>query len=225
MSFYEWGIKALPEGSDSPSRLGLVAKQLGYDGIIICNSEPSTIFQPEAAAEIRGIEVSFGALAAADSPRMLRSLVAAMRPNYNFIAACVCSSEMNRAACEDSNVDVLLHSGEKYVLEIAAARAARLNQVAIGIDLSSMIRLRGTARSKWLDALRRNMDLIRKFDLDIMITAGPRSHLDLRTPRDLLALAEIAGFDASEAKEALHLPGRILELNRRIWADKGVEIL
>jgi ribonuclease P/MRP protein subunit RPP1 len=88
-----------------------------------------------------------------------------------------------------------------------------------------MIRLRGTARSRWLDALRRNMDLIRKFDLGIMITAGIRSHIDLRTPRDLMALAEIAGFDVSEAKEALNLPGRILELNRRNWANSGVELL
>jgi ribonuclease P/MRP protein subunit RPP1 len=225
MSFYEWGVKALPEGSDSPSRLGLAAKRLGYDGIIICNSKPEAIFRPEAAAEIRGIDVSFGAVAAADSPRVLRSTVASLRPNCDFIAACVCSSEMNRAACEDSNIDVTLHSGEKFVLEIAAARAARLNQVAIGVDLSPMIRLRGTARSRWLDALRRNMDLIRKFDLGVMITAGIRSHIDLRTPRDLMALAEIAGFDASEAKEALNLPGRILELNRRNWANPGVEIL
>lgn len=225
MSLYEWGIKALPEGSDSPSRLGLAAKRLGYDGIIICNSEPRNVFRPDAAGMVKGIEVSFGAAVSADNPKVLRSRVAALRLQYNFIAVQGGSDEINRAACEDPNVDVLLHPGEKYVLEIAAARAAKLNQVAMGIDLHPLIRLRGGSRSKWMEILRRNLKLIRKFDLDIMITAGARSHLDLRSPRDLLALAEIAGFGTSEAKAALHLPGQILELNRRNWAGPGVEIL
>lgn len=225
MSFYEWGIKALPEGSDSSSRLGLAAKHLGYDGIIICNTEPGNVFRPDAAGNIKGIEVSFGAEVSADNPKALRSRVAALRLKYSFIAARGGSDEINRIACEDPNVDVLLHPGGKYVLEIAAARAARLNKVAIGIDLHPLIRSRGGGRSKWLEILRRNLGLIRKFDLDIMITAGARSHFDLRSPRDLLALAEIAGFETSEAEEALRLPGRILELNRRNWAGPGVEIL
>jgi ribonuclease P/MRP protein subunit RPP1 len=225
MSFHEWGIRALPEGSDSPSRLGLSAKRLGYNGIIICNQDPRAIFRPDAANKIKGIDISFGAVAAADSPKLLRARIAALRPDYDFIAARADSPEMGRAACEDSNVDVLIHLGEKHILDIAAARAARLNRVAIGIDLSQMIRLRGIARSKWLDATRRNLSLIRKFDLDIMITARPKSHLDLRAPRDLLALAEVLGLDAFEAKEALDIPGRILELNRRNFANSGVEVL
>ncbi|MGA9098066.1 MAG: RNase P subunit p30 family protein [Methanotrichaceae archaeon] len=226
MSFYEWDIMALPEGSDSPSRLGLAAKHLGYDGIIICNSEPGNIFRPDASEKIKGISISFGARVVANTPRSMTSRVDGLRSKYPFIAVYGSSKEINRAACENPNVDVLLHPGDgKHILEISSARAAKLNQVAIGIDLSPLIRLHGSSRSKWLNILRRSLDLIRKFDLDTMITAGCRSHLDLRAPRDLLALAEIAGFEPSEAERAMRLPAKILDLNMRSWEGPGVELL
>ena len=66
---------------------------------------------------------------------------------------------------------------------------------------------------------------MRKFHLRPVITAGAASHLDLRSPRELMALAGVAGFEPDEAKEALRLPGRLLELNRRRWAGPGVEVL
>ncbi|MFB3765793.1 MAG: RNase P subunit p30 family protein [Methanotrichaceae archaeon] len=226
MSFYEWGIRALPEGSDSPSRLGFAAKHLGYNGIIICNLEPRNIFRPDASRKIKGISISFGALVAASTPRSMIAHVENSRQRYPFIAVRGGSKEINRAACENPFVDVLLHPEDgKHILEISSARAAKLNRVAMGVDLSPLIRLRGGSRSKWLDILRRNLDLIRKFDLDIMITAGCRSSLDLRAPRDLMAMAEIAGLEPSEAERAMSLPAKILDLNMRSWAGPGVELL
>ncbi|MDM7912054.1 MAG: RNase P subunit p30 family protein, partial [Methanotrichaceae archaeon] len=110
-------------------------------------------------------------------------------------------------------------------LGIAAARAAEQNQVAIGFDLSPLIRLRGSYRTRWLDIQRRNIELVRKFDLSMIITANARSHLDLRSPRDLMALAEVTGFEPSEARDALKLPGKLLALNKRSWLGPGVELL
>ncbi|MDM7913454.1 MAG: hypothetical protein QUS09_10185, partial [Methanotrichaceae archaeon] len=67
MSYYEC-LKALPEGSDSASRLALAAKRLGYQGIIVCNVEPEKLFRPDAASNIRGIDVAFGAEVMAANP-------------------------------------------------------------------------------------------------------------------------------------------------------------
>jgi ribonuclease P/MRP protein subunit RPP1 len=125
------------------------------------------------------------------------------------------SDETIRAACEDPNVDMLMHLDEgRRPLGIAAARAAEQNQVAIGFDLSPLIRFRGSYRSRWLDVQRRSIELARKFD-----------HLDLRTPRDLMALAEVMGLEHSEAEEAMNLPGKLLDLNLRSWQGPGVELL
>ncbi len=225
MSFYEC-LKALPEGSDSVSRLAIVARHLGYRGIVICNAVPEDIFRPDAALIVRGIDVNYGAEVNASNPRALRSQVSSLRSHFPLIVVQGRSDEMIRAACEDPNVDVLLHRDDsKRPLGIAAAKSAKQNQVAIGFDLSPLIRLRGNSRARWLDVQRRNIVLVRKFDLSIMITANARSRMDLRTPRDLMALAEVMGLEDFEAKEALKLPGKLLGLNKRSWQSPGVELL
>jgi ribonuclease P/MRP protein subunit RPP1 len=225
MSFYEC-LKALPEGSDSASRLTLAAKHLGYQGIIICNAEPERIFRPDAAFFVKGIEVTLGTEVKAPNPRSLRSRISSLRSRFPLIMVQGRSDEIIRAACEDPNVDVLMHMDEaRRPLGIAAAKSAKQNQVAIGFDLSPLIRVRGSSRSKWLDIQRRSIELSRKFDLSIAITANARSHLDLRAPRDMVALAEVIGLDRFEAVEALKLPGRLRDLNRRDWQSPGVELL
>jgi ribonuclease P/MRP protein subunit RPP1 len=227
MISYECGLHSLPEGSDSPSRLALVAKRLGYQGIIICNHTGfEKVFMPEASGNVRGIEVAFGLEVQAPNPKVLRSRISSSRQKYHFIAVHGGPDEINRAACEDPSVDVLLHPEEsRHGLSIAAARSAKLNQVAMGFDLSPLIRHRGPARSRWLEVLKKTLILARKFDLGIMITAGPRSHLGLRAPRDLMAMAMLAGFEEEEFWDAMALPHEILELNRRVWAGPGVEVL
>ncbi len=225
MSFYEC-LNAYPEGSASASRLALTAKRLGYRGIIICNQEPNKLFRPEAAENIRGIEVSIGTEVAASNAKALRSRVSALRARYPFLMVRGTTEEIVRVASEDPNVDVLLHPCDgRRPLGIATARAARLNQVAIGFDLSPLLHLCGMPRARWLEAVRRNLLLARKFDLSPVVTAGARSHFDLRSPRDLIAMAEVAGFEHDEAREALGRPGKLLELNRRNWQGPGVELL
>ena len=225
MSFYEC-LKAYPEGSASASRLALTAKRLGYQGLIICNQEPSKVFRPKAADRIKGISLTFGAEIKATNTRALRGRILALRGSYPFLAVQGVTEETVRAACEDPSVDLLLHPCDgQRTFPIASARAAKLNRVAIGFDLSPLMRLRGSSRARWLEAAKRNLKLARKFDLALVITANARSHLDLRAPRDLLALAEVAGFDPGEAAAALQLPGKLVELNRKKWLGPGVELL
>jgi ribonuclease P/MRP protein subunit RPP1 len=225
MSYYEC-LKALPEGSDSASRLALAARRLGYQGIIVCNAEPEKIFRPYAASRVTGIDVAFGAEVTAANSRVLKSRISSLRSHFPYILVNGCSDEMIRAACENPSVDVLMHMDERRrPLGIAAAKAAEQNQVAVGFDLSPLIRLRGSYRARWLDIQRRNIELVRKFDLSVIITANARSHMDLRSPRDLMALAEVAGFEPSEARAALELPGKLLALNKRSWLGPGVELL
>jgi ribonuclease P/MRP protein subunit RPP1 len=223
MSFYEC-LQAFPEGSDSASRLALTAKRFGYKGIIICNLMPDRIWGLQPALSMKGIDVVLGVEVAADNARSLKSRVSSLRRRYPFLVVNAGSEEMIRAACEDPQMDVVYMSG-RLILGIAAARSAKLNQVAIGFDLSHLIRLRGSARARWLEATARNLELARKFSLNLVITAGARSRLDLRAPRDLLALAEVAGFGPDEAATALELPGKLVRLNAGHWVSPGVELL
>ena len=227
MSYIESCLHALPEGSDSPSRLALIARRLGYGGIIICNHTGyEKFFRPEAVKEVKGIEVAFGIEVVANNLRSMHSRVAAARLRFPFVAVHGGSEEMNKAACENPEIDVLFHPEEgRKALGIASAKAAQMNQVAIGFDLRPLIHLRGSSRSRWLEVVQRNLSLARKFELSMTITTGSRSRLDLRAPRELRALADIAGFENHETEAALRYPARVLELNKRRWAGPGVEIL
>jgi ribonuclease P/MRP protein subunit RPP1 len=227
MSYFECCLHSLPEGSDSPSRLALAARRMGSEGIIICNHTGfEKIFNPDAAGEVKGIKVDYGIEVVANNPRSMHSRVASARAQFPFVGVHGGSEETNRAACENPEVDVLFHPEEgRKVLGIAAAKAAAMNQVAIGFDLRPLIHLRGSSRSRWLEVVQRNLNLARKFELSMIITTGSRSHYDLRAPRELQALAKIAGFESHETEEALSYPARLLDLNRRRWAGPGVEIL
>jgi len=186
------------------------------------------IFRFDAAHRIKGIGVTIGVEVAADHPRTLKSRVASLRTRYPFLMVHGKTEELIRAACEDANVDVLLHPCShdlKRTLGIATARAAQHNQVAIGFDLRPLLLLRGMARARWMEAARRNLQVARKFELPLVITGGARSHLDIRAPRDLMAMARLVGFETGEALDALKLPARLAELNKRKWAGPGVELL
>ena len=225
MSYFEC-LRAYPEGSSSASRMALKAKSLGYGGIIICNAAPGNLFRPEAAERIRGIEVAIGAEVMAKDVRSLRSRITSLRPRYPLLLVRAATEELVRTASEDPNVDVLMPPiDSRRPLGIAAARAAQLNQVAIGFDLGPFFCLSGRHRSSWLESLGRNLQLARKFDLRLLLTVGARSHLDLRSPRDIIALAEVMGFEHQEACRALSLAGDIMALNRRCWPSPGVELL
>jgi len=227
MSYYECNLHALPEGSDSPSRLALVAKRLGYAGIIVCNhSSSGPVIGTDGAKSVGGIEVAWGTELVAKNPQVLHQKVASMRGRVDFLAVHGGQDKINRAACEDPNVDLLVHpqkDGKK--LGVAAAKAAKDNQVAIGLDLGPLIKFRGGSRIRWMNTIQKDLALIRKFDLGLMITAGAYSHLDLRAPRELAALANLLGLEGEVAKDALAFPGSILALNRKKWILPGVELL
>jgi len=225
MNFYEC-VKVYPEGSSSISRMALTARNLGYKGIIICNCDPSRIFMQNAAKMVKGIEIAIGAEVVASNSRALKSRVGALRTRYPFLMVHAAADETIRIASEDPNLDLLVYPCDvRRPLAIATAKSAKDNQVSIGFDLSPLIRLRGSHRARWLQAVSQNLKLVRKFELSAIITTGARSHLDLRSPRDLAALAEVAGFLPEEAKEALRRHEMLLEQNRRHWVGPGVELL
>jgi len=225
---FEPNLHSLPEGSASASRLALAAKRLGYAGIIITN-HTTTCGRPigvEAARLVAGIEVVIGAEIVASDQRSLHSKAASLRERVDFLAVHGGDEKINRAACEDPNVDLLAHPHQgRAGIGVAAAKAAQENQVAIALDLSPMILLRGPARIRWMETVRRDLDLFGKFDIPLMITTGGRSHLDLRSPRELTAMAALLGLDRDRASEAFSLPESILALNRRRWTSVGVELV
>jgi len=227
MSYYECNIHAFPDGSDSASRLALVAKRLGYSGIIISNHTTfGKVFAADAVEHVKDIEVTWGTELVAKNPRDLRLRTNALRNQVEFLTVHGGLEKINRAACEDPQVDLLVHPQmDGRFLGVVAAKTARDNQVAIGLDLSPMFYLRGGFRIRWMKTVNRDLALIRKFDLNLMITTCAKSHFDLKSPKDITTMAKLLGLEEEEVKEALSFPKTILELNRKRWVCPGVELL
>jgi ribonuclease P/MRP protein subunit RPP1 len=74
-----------------------------------------------------------------------------------------------------------------------------------------------------IERLRRLADILEQYDTPFVVSVDPRSHLDLRAPRDLAALGETVGLDAETVREGLAEWGRLAERNRERAAERFVE--
>lgn len=218
IAFYDLDVHALPECADSPSRLWLKARQFGYSGIAIANHSDFFRQFPRQDGIFIGIEIT------AETEMELEGKIGAYRPVVDVLAVHGASEEINRAALEDSRVDILAHpeqvkeGGINHVL----AKLASDNEVAIEFNLSALIDSRGGIRSKLLSSMSKNFKLAKKFKAPVILTSGARSHYDLRAPIDMAALAGLFGMSREEALYSLSkTPERILKKSAR----KGVEVV
>jgi ribonuclease P/MRP protein subunit RPP1 len=139
--FYDFGTHPYPEGSSSPARLLLTARQLGYDGI--CAAYHQEFFpgrQDKLPAGIfRGVEIRAG------NANELRRGIDRFRDRVNVLAVHGEDEVINRAACEDSRVDILAHPQEDKSPGInhIIARLAADHGVAIEFSLTRSCATKG----------------------------------------------------------------------------------
>jgi len=228
--FYDLCVHAVPDGDNSVEELASLARHFGYSGFALTNhsdklpQKKPVLPSPEGFEIIRGIEL------VEENPSKLHGLVGKFRKNADVLIVHGGSEKVNRAAVENSGVDILNHpsfeksSGINQVL----AKAAADNEVAIGLNLRPLLHSRGSRRIRLLTDLRANLDLARKYDVRLVLSSDAMSCYDLRPPREMLALAELFGLEESEAIDALStVPERILARNRPSPGKvrEGVEVV
>jgi ribonuclease P/MRP protein subunit RPP1 len=158
---------------------------------------------------------------------MLRNLINIYRDKVTILAVHGGDERLNRVACSDSRVDVLIHpeSGTSNGLNHTLAKFAKRNDVAIGFSIDYLWRHRGYYRSRLLSLQRKNFSICRKFALKFILTSGALSLYDLKPPREIEALSRFVGMDGPESESALStIPRNIL--NKRLKGVKsGKELL
>jgi ribonuclease P/MRP protein subunit RPP1 len=228
--FYDFCVHAVPDGENTAEQLAALARHFGYSGIALANhSDKLPQSQPELSSTnefeiFRGIEL------VEENPSKLHGLIGKFRKSVDVLIVHGGSENINRAALENPQVDILNHpafeksSGLNQVL----AKAAAENNVAIGLTLRPFLHSRGPRRVRLLSDLRANLDLARKYDVPLVLSSDAMSCFDLRSPRDALALAEVCGLEEDEALEAMTtVPERIISKNRPGpgYIREGVEVL
>ena len=135
---------------------------------------------------------------------------------------------LNRFAVEQPKVDVLAHPMRDGDVNHVLARAAADNGVHLEFNLGRVLRRDGGARVRAVEGLRKLRELVEQYDAPFVVSAGPRSHLQLRAPRELFALGQVVGFDRETVEAGLTAWGDIAAWNRErrsgTFIEPGVRI-
>jgi ribonuclease P/MRP protein subunit RPP1 len=228
--FYDFCVHAVPDGENTIEQLTALARYFGYSGIALANHSDKL---PQSWPELPStdeVEVFRGIELVEENPSKLHGLIGKFRKSVDVLIVHGGSEAVNRAALENPRVDILNHpafdksSGLNQVL----AKAAAENDVAIGLTLRPLLHSRGPRRVHLLSDLRANLDLARKYDVPLVLSSDAISCFDLRSPMEVLALAEICGLEEQEALEAMTtVPERIISRNRPGpgYIREGIEVL
>ncbi len=210
-NFYDFNIH--PSDS-SITELAFEAKRLGYSGIAVINSTiPDKEALPENFSIYRCVEIS---------GKKIREEIKKHKGS-EILTVTGGDESLNRAAVETEGLDFLLQPAQ---FNNVLAKAAFDNSIAIGFNLGSLIHLRWEARVRELSIMRKNLRHARKYNLLMILTCNAHSIYDLRSPREMTALAGLFGMTKEEAVEAMSAsPCAILRRKSPEYIQEGIEIV
>lgn len=215
-------VHARPDGESTVARLALTAAEYGYDGLVVRNhGDAMADFDADRIADAYGIDVVPGVeVRAADASRA-SGYVGSHRESTPVV--CLHGGDLNRFGVEQDRLDVLAHPMRGGDVNHVLAKAAAEHGVRLEFNLADVLRADGGPRVQAVSRLRKLRELVRKYDAPYVVSADARSHLQLRAPRELVAVGEVIGFDREEISEGLREWGRIAERNRERLSEAFVE--
>lgn len=219
-------VAPAPDGASTAARFALTACEYSYGGIV-CRSEPGRAISPATAAEIEeayGVDVIDGIEIRTSSPGSASGAVGNHRSRHTLVCVRGGSAAMNRFAAEEPRVDVLTRpmAGRGDVNHVIVKAAAR-NGVRVEFDLGPVLRTSGGQRVRAISDLRKLRELVVKYDAPYVVSAGARSHLALRAPREIAAVGERVGFPREWVTEGLREWGALAARNRALQAQSFIE--
>jgi len=215
-------VHAYPDGSATAARFAATAARTGYDGVVIRAREATPDYA--AVREASDVDVVDAVEVVAPDPERASGAVGGLRPDHTLVCVRGGTDRLNRFAVENERVDVLTRpmAGEGDVNHVLANRAAD-NGVRIEFDLGPVLRTSGGERVRALRNLRKLRELVADADAPFVVSATPASHLELRAPRELLALGDVVGFDPETVRTGLREWGELAERNRHRGSESFVE--
>jgi ribonuclease P/MRP protein subunit RPP1 len=221
--FYE-AVRAFPDGESTAARFALTAAECDFSGLVVRNAPAALDDRPhgETIADeydidvVEAVEISTGERAAASAR------VTECREEHTLVAVRG-SDSLNRFACEEPRVDVLARPMAEGDVNHVLARAAKRNGVCFEFDFGRVLRASGGRRVQALADLRKLREIVFYYDAPYVVSASPTSHLEIRAPRELLALGEMVGFDREQVETGLAEWGRLAARNRDRLSESFIE--
>ncbi len=219
-------------GEDSAEEMAKRAKKLGIAGIGICKFYGTGADLSWDMPSVEGIDFVKVIILKPKHAGELEKLAAKVRGRTEVVAVYGGNYDVNRAACENSMVDVLFHpelgrndSGIDHI----CARAAKENNVAMEINFREILESYKRHRIYVLGAMRRNIMLCEKYGVDMVTSSGAHTKWNMRSGRDMAAVSHLLGMELSAALDTVSsVPEVIVADNRKKLSGKkweGVDIV
>ncbi|WP_433624550.1 RNase P subunit p30 family protein [Halomicrococcus sp. NG-SE-24] len=219
-------VHARPDGDSTVARLAATAAEYGFDGVVVRNHGDARVDDGvdfERVATEYDVDVVDGLEIQADDPSQASGHVGNFRPKTTVLLMHGGTTTLNRFAVEEERVDVLAHPMRgRGDFNHVLAKAAAENGVRVEFDLSRVLRTDGGPRVQALQDLRKLRELVTKYDAPFVVSADARSHLQLRAPRELLAVGKAVGFSREQVETGLCEWGRVAERNRERRSDEFI---
>ncbi|GAA0721956.1 ribonuclease P/MRP protein subunit RPP1 [Halorubrum trapanicum] len=244
-------VHAHPDGETTVARHAATAARHGYDGIVVrtrdaleptgggesvaadgdggggsaaTDRDGSPVTDPDALREEYGIDAVDAVEIDADDPTSASGAVGNYRSDRTVVCVVGGDDAVNRFAVEQSRVDVLVRPmADGGDFNHVLAKAARDNGVRVEFDFGPALRATGGKRVRALADLRKLREIVDHYDAPYVVSANARSHLQLRAPRELIAVGEAIGFDAETVREGLRAWGDLVERNRERRSEGFIE--
>ncbi|WP_254837594.1 RNase P subunit p30 family protein [Natronomonas marina] len=221
------GVHAHPDGEATVARLATTAADYGYEGVVVRNhGDAQGDYDAKTVAAEYGLDVVSGIEIRTDDVGQASGLVGNYRSKRDVV--CVHGGPLNRFAVEQPKVDVLAHPMADGDVNHVLAKAAAENGVHLEFNFGRVLRADGGRRVQAIQGLRKLRELVEAYDAPFVVSADPRSHLQLRAPRELYAVGEVVGFDREAIEAGLRAWGDIAARNRKrrsgTFIEPGVRI-
>lgn len=212
------GENALEEMADFSKKLGL--RGIGVVRYYVDRVDP-------LPSEVDGIEIINCVMVKAKTPQELNELALKIRDKAEILMVHGGDYDVNRAACENSLIDVLCHPelGRKDSgLDHIAVKAAAANKVAIEINFRAILESYKKRRIRILSSMAKNVKLCREYNADVITASGAVNKYGLRSGRELAAITNLLGLELGKAIESVSsLPEEMIKVNREKLSGKRWE--
>jgi ribonuclease P/MRP protein subunit RPP1 len=222
MDAYE-GVRTYPDGGSTAARFALTAAEHDFSGIVVRNGPAAFDGGPDRSEIIDeyGIDVVDAVEIGGETAAAASARVKEHREEHTLVVV-EGSDALNRFACEELRVDVLARPMADGDVNHVLARAATRNGVRFEFDFGRVLRASGGRRVQALSDLRKLREIVFYYDAPYVVSATPESHLELRAPRELLALGETIGFEREGVAAGLAEWGRLAGRNRERLSESFI---
>jgi len=209
-------VQVAADGRTTPARFAATAADAGFDGVVLATRhDDQAEFDPQTIREAYGIDVVDGVEIVTTEKGPASAAISNLRRDTTVLLVRGGTPTINRYAVESPAVDVLraplADDGDvNHVIVKAAAR----NDVRLEVNFGPVLRASGGERVQALRGLRKLRELLEHFDAPFVVSADATTHLQVRAPRELVALGERIGFDRKQLRAGLAEWGSIVTTNR-----------